>query len=162
MKHTVNVQIKKLTDDAVIPFYSREGDVGLDLIATSRSFEDGAVVYGTGLAIEIPEGYYADLRARSSIAKYDLALANGVGTIDANYRGELILKFKPTQRIEEHHCRDVLIYDADSAEVETNIYKVGDKIAQLVIQPYPHVTFTLVDELAPSVRGESGFGSSGV
>ena len=96
----LEAKIKKLHKDAVIPKYETVGSVGMDLTAVSKGYDEhGNVVYGTGLAIQIPEGYYADLRPRSSISKYDLVLANSVGTIDADYRGELILKFKPTSKL---------------------------------------------------------------
>ena len=95
----LEVKIKKLHKDAVIPRYETVGSVGMDLTATSKEYDEyGNVVFGTGISIQLPDGYYADLRPRSSISKYDLVLANSVGTIDSDYRGELILKFKPTLR----------------------------------------------------------------
>lgn len=143
----LDVKIKKLVPEATIPQYSREGDVGLDLKAVSMYEEgDDTLVYSTGLAIEIPEGYYADLRARSSIASYDLVLANGVGTIDSNYRGELIFKFKITRT---NNTRDLTLYE------------IGDRIGQMVIKPYPRINLIEVDVLTDSNRGSNGFGSSG-
>ena len=95
----LEVKIKKLHKDAVIPKYETVGSVGMDLTATSKEYDEyGNIVFGTGISIQLPDGYYADLRPRSSISKYDLVLANSVGTIDSDYRGELILKFKPTIR----------------------------------------------------------------
>lgn len=158
--NTLNVNITKLVPEAAIPQYSRDGDVGLDLVATSCHFDaNGAVVYGTGIAIEIPKGYYGDLRARSSNAKFDLLLSNGLGTVDSNYRGELILKFKPSQRFcdrsDGYHIRD-----ADCGQ-DAKLYEVGDKIGQLLILPYPLINFIEVESLSDSNRGTEGFGSSG-
>ena len=84
----LEVKIKKLHKDAVIPKYETVGSVGMDLTATSKKYDEyGNVVFGTGISIQLPDGYYADLRPRSSISKYDLVLANSVGTIDSAYRG---------------------------------------------------------------------------
>jgi dUTP pyrophosphatase len=163
----LNVNIKKLLLEAVIPTYAKSGDAGLDLTATTRWFDDaGNVCYGTGLAIEIPEGYYADLRPRSSISKYDLTLANSVGTIDSNYRGELIFKFKPTPAFFDRTPCSALTTEtfdfvALSEKNNMNIYEVGDRIGQILIKPYPKITFIEVDQLSDSDRGEQGFGSTG-
>lgn len=156
----MKVNIQKLHPDAVIPKYGTSGAVGLDLVATSKSFDEyGNIVYGTGLAIEIPEGYFADLRPRSSISKYDLVLANSVGTIDSDYRGELILKFKPAQLFSEWNNRP-FIYDADDNK-KIKTYEIGDRIAQLIIQPYPKIQFIEVNKLSTTERGNGGFGSTG-
>lgn len=154
------IKIKKLSEDAVIPRYSYSGDVGLDLFATSIKFSDGTknrnsyiyeleskyrgsdyIEYGTGLSIEIPEGYAGLIFARSSVSKRDMILANSVGVIDPNYRGEIKLRFR--------------------SRYYSNIYEVGDKIGQLVIVPVPKVVFEIVDELSMTDRGNGGFGSSG-
>ena len=150
----LEVKIKKLVPEAVIPAYETVGAVGMDLTATSKKYDEyGNVVFGTGIAIQIPEGYYADLRPRSSISKYDLVLANSVGTIDSDYRGELILKFKPTLRKSTWNNR---VYETD----EVKEYEIGDRIAQLVILPYPKVSFVEVNELSDTERGTCGFGST--
>ena len=146
----LEVKIKKLHKDAVIPKYETFGSVGMDLTAVSKEYDKhGNVVFGTGLAIQIPEGYYADLRPRSSISKYDLVLANSVGTIDSDYRGELILKFKPS-----------VYFGVNRGDDDGVMYDVGDRIAQLVILPYPKVSFVEVDELSDTERGTGGFGST--
>ena len=150
----LEVKIKKLHKDAVIPKYETAGSAGMDLTATSKKYDEyGNVVFGTGLAIQIPDGYYADLRPRSSISKYDLVLANSVGTIDSDYRGELILKFKPTLRKSTWNSG---VYETD----EVKEYEIGDRIAQLVILPYPKVSFIEVDNLSDTERGTGGFGST--
>ena len=148
----LEVKIKKLHKDAVIPKYETVGSVGMDLTATSKEYDEyGNVVFGTGISIQIPDGYYADLRPRSSISKYDLVLANSVGAIDSDYRGELILKFKPSVYFGVNRGDDVGV-----------MYDVGDRIAQLVILPYPKVSFVEVDELSKTGRGTGGFGSTNI
>ena len=146
----LEVKIKKLHKDAVIPKYETVGSVGMDLTAVSKEYDEhGNVVFGTGLAIQIPTGYYADLRPRSSISKYDLVLANSVGTIDADYRGELILKFKPS-----------VYFGVNRGDDDGVMYNVGDRIAQIIIKPYPKVSFVEVDDLSETERGIGGFGST--
>ena len=144
----MKVKIKKLHENAVIPSYAKPGDAGMDLTATSRSTDDiGNIVYGTGLAVEIPEGYVGLIFPRSSNAKTDLYLTNHVGVIDSGYRGELMFKFRKS----------------DSAKnfQEARLYEVGDRVGQLIIIPYPAIEFEEVEELSNSERGEGGFGSSG-
>jgi len=141
----MEVKIKKLHPDAIIPVYSKPGDAGLDLTATSIMGDShDNIVYGTGLAIEIPEGYVGLLYPRSSNSKTDLYLTNHVGVIDSGYRGEIMFKFRPINGV-----------------VDANIYAVGDRIGQLIIMPYPKVELIEVDELSDSERGEGGFGSTG-
>lgn len=139
----MNIRIKKLNKNAVIPSYSKVGDAGLDLTAISEEWnEDNSIVtYGTGLAVEIPEGYVGLIYPRSSIYKTTLHLANNVGIIDSNYRGELLLKFR--------YLEEGIVYD------------IGDRIGQLIIIPYPQIEFEEAEELSESNRGNKGFGSSG-
>ena len=147
----MKVNIKKLHKDAVIPTYSKPGDAGMDLTAVSMDFDsDGNIVYGTGLAMEVPEGHVALLFPRSSIAKKDLSLSNSVGVIDSGYRGEIFFKFKPS-----------LAFAGEDTNEEQNNYEVGDRIGQVIILPYPQVQFTEVGELSSSERGAGGFGSTG-
>ena len=95
----MKVKIKKLIEDAVIPTYATDGSAGMDITATSRSFDkDNNVVYGCGLAFEIPKGYVALLFPRSSNAKKELLLSNAVGVLDSDYRGEVTFKFKRTKK----------------------------------------------------------------
>mgnify|MGYP006379072781 FL=1 len=91
----MQVKIKKLHDDAVIPSYAKHGDAGMDLTAISKQYDDhGNVCYGTGLAFEIPKGFVGLLFPRSSNTKKDLVLGNSVGVLDSGYRGEVVFKFK--------------------------------------------------------------------
>lgn len=81
---TLNIRVKKLNENAVIPSYAKPGDAGLDLTATSRSIDSyGNFIYGTGLAFEIPEGYVGLLFPRSSVCKTDSILSNCVGVVDS-------------------------------------------------------------------------------
>lgn len=139
----MKVKIKRLHKDAVIPSYAKAGDAGLDLVATSViSFDKEQVTYGTGIAIEIPEGHVGLIFPRSSIRKYEQYLSNSVGVIDSGYRGEIQATFNSR-------------YYADVK------YKVGDKIAQLLIMPYPSIEFEEANELSSTERGDGGFGSTG-
>ena len=141
----MKVLFKKLVRVAKKPKFGKPGDAGADLVATSIEFRsETQVVYGTGLAVEIPEGMVGLIFPRSSIRNYELVLSNSVGVIDSGYRGEIMatfLKGKP--------------HDPDK------IYKVGDRIAQLVIIPVPLVKYTEVDELSETQRGTDGHGSTG-
>lgn len=154
----IQVKIKKLHPDAVIPRYAKPGDAGLDLTAVSRTFdEDGNVVYGTGLAFEIPEGYVGLVFPRSSLSKKDIALSNAVGVVDSGYRGEVTAKFKPTNYF---NC-----YEDCGRIVECphygSIYGIGERIAQMIILPYPQIEFEEVDELSQTERADGGYGSTG-
>lgn len=144
----LHINVKKLHPDAVIPKYAKDGDAGLDLTAVSVQFEGGGggrLVYDTGLAFEIPKGYAGLVFPRSSIFKTDLRLANGVGIIDSGYRNSI--KF---------------IFDDIAPDFTVSqLYKVGDRIGQLMIIPHPIIYLTEVEELSETERGDQGFGSSG-
>lgn len=141
----LEVKFKKLNPNAVIPKYAKPGDAGLDLKAISREYskELKCYIYGTGLAVEIPEGYVGLLFPRSSIRKYGIALVNCVGVIDSSFRGEIMATFRP------------------QAVGSENVYNVGDRICQLIIMPYPNITPIEVEELSETERGEGGHGSTG-
>jgi len=141
----MKIKLKKLNDKAVVPEYQTEGAAAVDLIATSQeiNLEYGYICYGTGIAVEIPEGYEGQIRPRSSIRKTDLSLINAPGTIDCDYRGEIMVTFKPTR------------------PARARKYEVGDRIAQLVIAPVARVTFEEVEELSETGRGAKGHGSTG-
>jgi dUTP pyrophosphatase len=143
----MQVKIKRLKPNAVIPTYSKEGDAGMDLVATSIISETTTdITYGTGLAMEIRDGFVGLVFPRSSIRKYDLALTNSVGVIDSGYRGEIQATFKKTNWLKGN---------------ESEKYQIGDRIAQIMIIPHPQIEFDEVDELSDTQRGEGGFGSTG-
>lgn len=145
---TLNIKLKRLTPTAELPTKAHATDAGYDLYADNRDIcvADGLASYGTGIAVEIPEGYVGLVFPRSSICNKHLQLSNSVGVIDSGYRGEIKAKFN-------------LINDELSDTYE--VYKVGERIAQLIIIPYPEVIFEEVDELSDSDRGTGGYGSSG-
>lgn len=151
----MQVKVKKLVKDAVVPKYAKAGDAGLDLTATSIKREGGKVVYGTGLAFEIPDGYVGLVFPRSSIHKSDLRLTNCVGVIDSGYRGEVMAVF------DDKAFAPVRTDNGNQIAVLGNSFNVGDRIAQLIIIPYPQITLEEVEELTSSERGTGGFGSSG-
>jgi dUTP pyrophosphatase len=139
----MKVKIKKLHPNAVKPKYAKENDAGMDLVATEIINEtDTQISYGTGLAMEIPDGMVGLIFPRSSIRNTGLELSNSVGVIDAGYRGEIQATFNKNG-------------------VNGEFYKVGDRIMQIVIVPHPVVQFVEVDELTESSRGKGGFGSTG-
>lgn len=141
----MDVKIKKLDKKAVLPKYANVGDAGMDLTATSKWYDDdNNVCYGTGIAMEIPKGYVGLVFPRSSNAKQDLILSNGVGVIDSGYRGEIMFKFKLVE--DRHLAKD---------------YNVGDRVGQIIIIPYPKIEFVEVSELSETDRGNGGYGSSG-
>lgn len=139
----MKVKVKKISESALLPTKAHATDAGYDLYASSKEVDEfGNAVYGTGIAVEIPKGYVGLVFPRSSIYKYALALSNAVGVIDSGYRGEIMAKFRRTQ-----YCE--------------NEYQLGERIAQLIIIPYPEVEFELATELSDSDRGVGGYGSSG-
>jgi dUTP pyrophosphatase len=143
----LTVKFRKLVPEAVTPKYAQTGDAGMDLTATSFRFTDTFMEYGTGIAVEIPTGHVGLLFPRSSITKAPsgVSLKNSVGVIDSNYRGEILVRFeKPTHE----------------TYVENHIPVVGEKVAQLIIIPYPTIDFEEVQELSDTNRGDGGFGST--
>lgn len=145
----MKVKIKKLNPDAIIPSYAKPGDAGMDLTAVSYEYdyEHDNHVYGTGLAIEIPEGYVGLLFPRSSNRKTMAYMTNHVGVIDSGYRGEIFITFKNR--------------DDNRQKLNTVPYGIGSKVAQLIIVPYPHIELVEADELSETERGTGGHGSTG-
>lgn len=159
----MEVKVKKLHPDAVMPTYAKSGDAGLDLTAVTRFFDvDGNVVYGTGLAFEIPQGYVGLVFPRSSLSKKDLSLANSVGVIDSGYRGEVTFKFRPNGRF---YGREEVSDNYDLTcfvdKEDSRIYDIGERIGQIIILPYPQIAFVETDKLSATDRGEGGYGSTG-
>lgn len=143
----MRVNIKKLNENAKMPTYGSEYAAGADLYAAIC--EDAVILpgetklIGTGLSIEVPEGYGAFIYARSGLAsKRGLAPANKVGVVDADYRGEVMVAL-------HNH----------SSEAQTVC--VGERIAQMVIAPFLKAEFCEVDSLSDTERGNGGFGSTG-
>lgn len=146
----MQINIKKTHPDAVIPSYAKEGDAGMDLTAVSSQEFDKYIEYDIGLALEIPPGFVGLIFPRSSIYKTNQILSNSVGVIDSGYRGSLKVKF---------YTESTTV--SGKSYVKGEVYKTGDRVAQLIILPYPQVSFKEVDELSSTERGEGGFGSTG-
>jgi dUTP pyrophosphatase len=144
----MKIQFKKLHPNAVKPTFAKPGDAGADLVATTmpiNTYREQQIVYGTGLAVEIPEGMVGLIFPCSSIRSCDLIMANSVGVIDSGYRGEILITFNITKN--------------DSLVI---VYDVGDRIAQLLIVPVPLVEYVETQELSETERGTGGHGSTGV
>lgn len=140
----MQVKIKKLNENAVIPSYAKDGDACFDLTATSIKVKFEYIQYGTGLAMEIPEGHVGIILPRSSVTNKDLMLKNSLGIIDAGYRGEICFRY----------------YKLINAPWSV-IYKVGERVGQMMILPVPKIQLVEVDELTDSERGDGGYGSTG-
>ena len=141
----IELPIRRLREDAVLPERAYPGDAGLDLAACERHElgpgERASV--GTGLAVAIPEGYAGFVQPRSGLAaRHGITIVNTPGLVDSGYRGEL----------------RVILLNTDP--VETFVAEAGDRVAQLVVLPVPALELVEVDELPPSERGARGFGSS--
>lgn len=157
----MKVNIKKLHPDAVIPSYAKPGDAGMDLTAVSIKLDEyGNICYGTGLAFEIPEGYVGLIFPRSSNCKQDIILTNCVGVVDSGYRGEVSFKFKPLP----HHADHLYERDGEvlvNPSYDNKVFRVGDRVGQIIIMPYPQIEFQEVDNLSETERGTDGYGSTG-
>lgn len=138
----MKIKTKKLHPLAVINSYAKPGDAAIDLTCVSRDLQLHYIEYGTGLAIEVPEGFVGLLCARSSCTNKGLSLGNGLGIIDSGYRGELKFRFYKNEEFSEN-------------------YKLGDRIGQLLIIPYPSIELTEVEDLSDTDRSSGGYGSSG-
>ena len=140
----LQVKIKRLSENAVIPCYAKDGDAGMDLVAIDKEdISINQVKYFTGISMEIPYGYVGLIFPRSSVYKYGLSLSNSVGVIDSGYRGEIMVIFNKKFGLDLRN------------------YKVGDRVAQIIILPYPQVMFVESEELSETERGSGGFGSTG-
>ena len=143
----LNINFKKLNDNAIVPTYGSEYAAGADLYAciaepiTIKPY--GTAKIGTGIAIELPEGVCGLIYARSGLAtKHGLRPANAVGVVDSDYRNEYIV---------------ALYNDSDLPQT----INPNDRIAQLVITPYHTANFIERNNLSDTQRGMGGFGSTG-
>lgn len=143
----MKVRIKKLNDNAMMPTKAHATDAGFDLYCTSKKIDwtKRQIVCHTGLAFEIPEGYVGLIFPRSSVSNKPLMMANSVGVVDSCYRGEVTAKFNIT----------------DTRQSAFAHYQEGDRIAQMIIIPYPEIEFEETDSISESDRGTGGYGSTG-
>ena len=148
MTAIVNVKVKKLSPEAIIPKYESAGAAAFDLRAASLGWGHQGLVIGTGLSFEIPAGHVMMIYSRSGQGfNHGVTLANGTGVIDSDYRGEVKVKLT---------CESMT-----TAYEYLNSLKVGDRVAQAIVMPIPTTEFSEVDELSETVRGAAGFGSTG-
>ena len=138
------LKVKKLHNDAQLPFYATKGSVGMDLTCVSAEWdrEHNEIKYGTGLAFEIPQGYGGFLFPRSSVCKKTLDMANCVGVIDSDYRGEVSAVFRITNPADE------------------KVYAIGERCCQIVIIPVA-ICDIIESDLSETARGARGYGSTG-
>jgi dUTP pyrophosphatase len=144
----LSVKVKRLRKNAILPVYQTEYSAGMDLHAcidepiTLKPME--RVLIPTGLSIELPPGYESQIRARSGLAlKHGITMANGVGTIESDYRGEY----------------GIILFNIS---IEPFIVEPNMRVAQLVISKYERVKWQEIDSLSETKRGKGGFGSTGV
>ena len=141
----IDLLIRRLRPDAVIPERAYGGDAGLDLAAVERTelAPGERAVVGTGLAVAIPDGYAGFVQPRSGLAaRHGITIVNTPGLVDSGYRGEL----------------RIILLNTDARE--RFVVERGMRIAQLVVVPVPEFELLEVDELPASERGVRGFGSS--
>jgi dUTP pyrophosphatase len=150
MEKNMDIKIKRLqnSNGLDIPSYATSNSAGIDLqaaISEDIIIKPGKrVLIKTGIAIALPDGYEAQIRPRSGLAyKNGITVLNAPGTIDADYRGEIGV---------------ILINHSD----EDFVVSSGMRIAQMIISSYTKANLTVVDELSETVRGEGGFGSTGL
>ena len=153
----MQVKIKKLHPNAKVPTYATDGSAAFDLYALTvngshrfSSFvtEGYPVLCDTGIAFELPPGYGMFILSRSGQGfKHDTRLSNCIGLLDFDYRGSAQVKLICDQDVPD----DQMPFDVSP----------GDRIAQAVILPTPHISFNVVDELTDTARGANGFGSTG-
>lgn len=153
----IKIKVKKMREDVIIPQQATDGSVGFDLrvvlpfdeevgeqMSKVRVNPNESIRFSTELIFELPEGYFMQINPRSSMGiKKGLVLQNTTGILDADYRGICYLFVKNTS--------DKVI------EIEHQ-----ERLAQAIILPYPKIEFEEVNELSETIRGEGGFGSSGV
>jgi len=141
------VNFKKLKATAKLPVKGSPSAACYDVYATSMSLDDvGMLTYGLGFATEIPEGWRGVIVPRSNLSKHRWVLSNSIGIVDSDYRGEWLVKMKSTS-----------INPREAAP-----YQVGDRIAQIYFERNVDVAFAEIQELDQTIRGEGGFGSTGI
>ena len=168
----INVKIKHLSEDAVIPKYAHEYDAGFDLVAAEDVIiEPGETkIVPTGLAIALPPGYEAQIRPRSGIT-VKTKLRVQLGTVDAGYNGEIGIIVDNihggnkgmTVKRNALDTSGKVIREVDPNHIYgTYIIRKGDRLAQIVINQVEQAQFQIIEELDETQRGAGGFGSSGV
>lgn len=143
----MEIKIKKLHPDAILPTYATEGAACFDLHALHDAYPDGhgVMLVRTGLIFEVPPGHVMRIYSRSGHGfKHGVRLSNCVGVIDSDYRGEVMGSLTRDRDLQHN----IAIFS-------------GDRFAQAIIEPIERVTFVQADELSETARGAAGFGSTG-
>ena len=155
----IQIKFKKLHENAVIPKKAYESDAGFDVVAVSVEYntDSGFLEYDLGFSTEIPEGYKGIVVPRSSISKYDLIMCNSPAQIDSSYRGSWKIRFKLVLPSNVNSETQTMNWEWIK---QIKKYKVGDKIAQIFIEPVLSVNLLETEELISTQRGEGGFGST--
>ena len=147
MRTSLTVEFAKLSDEAKLPTQGSPQAAGWDLYALEETLVEKrkSTMIKTGLAVAIPEGWEGQIRCRSSLGKKGMIMPNGIGTIDSDYRGEL------------------MVLATWIGEQENFTVKKGERVAQLLFAPVPKVTIveTKYEDLGETERGTGGFGSTG-
>lgn len=163
----MQLKVKKLTPDAILPTRGSSQAAGWDLYSNEGYVLEGGEthLFHTGIAIEIPSGYFGAIYARSGLAiKEGLRPANCVGIIDSDYRGEICVGLhSDAQEIEISRGYNIFTEESYYTAHSDSLKQIekGQRIAQLVIQKYENIELVEVDELDETERGEGGFGSTG-
>lgn len=157
----MKVKFKKINPKAVAPKIQTDSAAGMDLTAVSFEIdgERGYIKYDTGIAVEIPEGHVGLVFPRSSICKTDQTMANCVGVIDADYRGSISVAMRMYVNPEKLENSYMNLEPLPTKGMIA--YKPGDRIAQLVIIPYPKIELEEAEDLSETKRGAGGYGSTG-
>ncbi|WKZ31895.1 MAG: dUTP diphosphatase [Thermodesulfobacteriota bacterium] len=145
-KAPLTVRIRLLSASAKAPCKSHDGDAGWDLFASEEATipPGGTMIIKTGIAMQIPHGWYGQIKSRSGLGAKGLIVTAGV--VDSSYRGEI----------------GVVAINGNSApDGPAFAFRPGDKVAQMVFLPVPQVAIELAEDLSTSTRGENGFGSTG-
>lgn len=178
----MEIKFTKTHPDAVIPTRGSAGAAGFDLTAVSLKRAADLYIYDIGIAMEIPEGYWGGIYARSSLFFTGLEKCGGVCVIDSDYRGSILVMFREVPG--DQHARRLALHPMFPGKTGLmHPYKPGDRIAQLIIQPcvmpvmgrvtlsemgsirpycdLQKVEFVEVDHLSKTTRGTGGYGSTG-
>lgn len=139
----INIKVRKLKENAIVPRYAHEGDVGMDLFSAENYMVPAGKrqLVSTGIAMELPEGYFSSIRGRSGLAyKKGICILGGV--IEWTYRGEY----------------GVIVLNSGDEDFDI---KAGDRIAQVIIAPVATADVEVVEELSETIRGSGAWGSTG-
>lgn len=140
------VNFKKLVEEARLPVKGSSSAACYDVYATSLTLDESRVAtYGLGFATEIPKGWRGVIVPRSNISKHPWVLANSIGIVDSDYRGEWMVKFKCVSNF-----------------IESTPYLVGERVAQIYFAKNEDIAFAEMEELDQTERGQGGFGSTGL